>query len=130
MYQSMVKVAGAWMGQGGCVDVGKFLHRGASSGAPLRVRVLVHVPADLEGAGKHSTLIDTAADGADATSERIWDMDIPSPKAGNGGGKPAEYRKLCRPSPKNCREKYCDKENYGSMSSVVPASRKQVSKIY
>ena len=125
-----VSITGDWTGWGGCVDVGNFLHRGGSGGAPLRVGVVGHVPADWEGAGQHSPSGDTEVDGADTTYERIWDVDIPSPGAGNGGGKPAEDRKLCHPSPKNSRVKYCDKANYGPMSVSVLASRKQVSKRY
>ena len=63
------------------MDVRNYLHRGGSDGAPLWVGVVGHVPADWEGDGNNSPSGDTAADGADATSEQIWDMDIPSPGA-------------------------------------------------
>ena len=88
------------------MDVGNVLHHGGSGGAPLRVGVVGHVPADWEGARKHSESGDTVADRADTTSERIRDVDIPSPGAGNDGGKPAEDRKILHPSTKNCRIKY------------------------
>ena len=112
------------------MDVRNYLHRGGSDGAPLWVGVVGHVPADWEGAGHYSPSGYTVADGVDSISERIWDVDIPSPGDINGGGKPAEDRKLCHLSPKNSRVKYCDKANYGPMSVSVSASRKQVSKRY
>ena len=112
------------------MDVENFLHHGVSGGAPLRVGVVGHVPADQEGAGQHSPLGHMAAYRVDTTSERIWDVEIPSPGDRNGGGKPAEDRKLCHPSPKNFRVKYCGKENHGPMSGCVSASRNQFLKRY
>ena len=125
-----VSITDAWTGWVRCVDVGNFLHRGGSGGAPLRVGVVGHVPANWEGDGQNSPSEDTSADGADTTSERIWDVDIPSPGTVNGGCRPLEDRKLCHPYPKNCRVKYCDKANYGPISGGVLASRKQVLKRY
>ena len=54
------------------MDVENFLHHGVSGGAPLRVGVVGHVPADQEGAGQHSPLGHMAAYRVDTTSERIW----------------------------------------------------------
>ena len=78
------------------MDVENFLHHGVSGGAPLRVGVVGHVPADQEGAGQHSPLGHMAAYRVDTTSERIWGVEIPSPGAGNSGGKPAEDRRIPR----------------------------------
>ena len=42
---------GAWMGGGGCADVGNVLHRGDSYGADIRVRVVGRFPVDWESDG-------------------------------------------------------------------------------
>ena len=123
-------IVGAQKGGGRCTDVGNILHHCVSSGSPLWVGVVGNVPADWEGDGQNSPSEDTSADGADTTSERIWDVDIPSPGTVNGGCRPLEDRKLCHPYPKSCRVKYCDKANYGPISGGVLASRKQVLKRY
>ena len=67
------------LGRGGCADAGNVLHRGGSGGAPLRVRVVVHIPTDWEGSGRLSPSGDTATEKEDATEERGRDLDIPSP---------------------------------------------------
>ena len=59
-------VAGDWSGWDGCAENGNVLHCSGSGGAPLRVGVMGHVPADWEGAGRISPSYDTADDGADA----------------------------------------------------------------
>ena len=61
-------VAGAWPGEGRCVDVGFLKYHSVPGGAPLLVRAVVHVPEDWEGAGRISPSVDMAADGADVTS--------------------------------------------------------------
>ena len=47
------------------------LQWGVSGYAPLHIGVVVHVPADWEGAGQHSPSGDTAADREDTKYERI-----------------------------------------------------------
>ena len=112
------------------MDVENFLHHGVSGGAPLQVGVVGRIPADWGGAGQNSPLGDTADYRLYATSERISYVDIPSLGASKDRGKPAKDRKLFHPSPKICRVKYCDKENYGPMSDGVSESGKQISKRY
>ena len=97
----------------------EFLHRVGSGGTPLQFIVVGFVPSDWEGDGHHSPLGDTAVDVVDNTSEQISDVEIPSPGAVNGGGKPTEDRKLCHPSQNKCPVTYCNKANYGPMSSGV-----------
>ena len=53
----------------------------------------------------------------DATSEWGRDVDIPPPGGGDGGGIAVGDLKLRRPLPKHCYTIYCDKNNYGPVSS-------------
>ena len=99
-----------------CADVGNVLHRSGSGGATLQVGVVGHVPADWEGAGRISTLGNTAADGEDATEEWVWYLDTPSPGGGDGGGYNVVYRNLSQLYPEHCCKIYWDKANDGPVS--------------
>ena len=62
-------------------------------------------------------MVDTADDMACATEEWGWDLYIPSPGGGDGGGSNSGYRNLRRQLPEHCHTIYCDKNNYGPVSS-------------
>ena len=101
-----VFITDAWMGGGICTYVGNVLHCGSSGNSPLWVGGVGHVPTYWEGAGRFSSLVDTAADGADTIVERGKDVDIPPPGGGNGGGDIVRGGDLCRPPPEHFRAIY------------------------
>ena len=77
----------------------------------------------MEGNGWLLLSGDTAADGADATSEWGWDLEIPSPVGGNGRGGNAGDRNLLHLLIEYSHSIYCDKANNGPMSDDYATSR-------
>ena len=109
-------VAGAWMGGGGCADIGDVLHRGSSGSTPLQVRDVVYVPADWESAGRISPSGGTDNYGADTIEALGQDMDVPSSggddnRCGCEGG-----RDIFRPPLEHLCAVYHNKAQYESFS--------------
>ena len=86
-----VSFTGACLGGGRCADFGGVLHHGVSGGAPLPFVVVGNFPTDWEGVGRLSSSGDMTVDGVDATLGRVKDVDIPSPRVGDGVGKTVGY---------------------------------------
>ena len=109
-------VAGDWMGGGRCAYVRNVLCRGGPGDDYIRFIGVGHVPVYWEGAGQISPSRNMASDWEDAISEWLWNVDIPSPRGGNGGVGTKGDRNPRLQLSKHSRTIYCEKSHYGPVS--------------